>query len=272
MGYKGQRKIIKRVAAPKQWYLGKLKGVYATRPSAGPHKLRECIPLSVLLQQRLKYALSRDEARKIVKDKEGLIKVDGKIRRDHRYPLGQMDVVTIEKTNQNFRILYDIRGRFQPHKIDEKEAGFKLCKVVRKTIGKNKIPHIVTHDGRTIRYPHPDISLNDSIKFDLKTKQVSGVVKFNNGATVMLTGGNNIGRIGILQSIEKHPGSFDIAHIKDSRGHNFSTRIGNVMVIGDGKTPAISLPKGEGIKLNLIEERDQKMDEEESEESAEETD
>ena len=88
----------------------------------------------------------------------------------------------------------------------------------------------------------------------------------------MLTGGNNIGRIGILQSIEKHPGSFDIAHIKDSRGHNFSTRIGNVMVIGDGKTPAISLPKGEGIKLSLIEERDQKMDEEESEESAEETD
>lgn len=68
--------------------LSKLKGVYATRPSAGPHKLRECIPLSVLLQQRLKYALSRDEARKIVNDKEGLIKIDGKIRRDHRFPLG----------------------------------------------------------------------------------------------------------------------------------------------------------------------------------------
>jgi small subunit ribosomal protein S4e len=84
----------------------------------------------VLLQQRLKYALNRDEARKIVKDKEGLIKVDGKIRRDPRYPLGQMDVVTIEKTNENFRILYDIKGRFVPHKIDEKEAGFKLCKVV----------------------------------------------------------------------------------------------------------------------------------------------
>ena len=120
---------MKRVAAPKTWYLGKLKGVYGTRPSPGPHKLRECIPLNVLLQQRLKYALSRDEARKIVKDKEGLIKVDGKVRRDHRFPLGQMDVVTIEKTNEHFRILYDIKGRFQPHRIDAKEAGFKLCKV-----------------------------------------------------------------------------------------------------------------------------------------------
>jgi ribosomal protein S4E len=36
----------------------------------------------------LKYALTRDEARKIVKDKEGLIKIDGKVRRDPRFPLG----------------------------------------------------------------------------------------------------------------------------------------------------------------------------------------
>lgn len=155
---------MKRVAAPKAWYLGKLKGVYATRPSAGPHKLRECIPLSVLLQLRLKYALNRNEARKIVKDREGLIKVDGKIRRDHRFPLGIMDVVSIEKTNEHFRMLLDIKGRFQPHRIDAKEAGFKLVKVTSKQIGKAKIPHISTNDGRTIRFPHPDIEINDSIK------------------------------------------------------------------------------------------------------------
>ena len=89
------------------------------------------------------------------------------------------------------------------------------------------------------------------------------MIKFVNGATVYLTGGNNIGRIGIMQSVEKHPGSFDIAHIKDANGNSFATRVGNIFVIGDGKSPAISLPKGEGIKLTLIEERDQKMDEEE---------
>lgn len=266
MGYKGQRKIIKRVAAPKNWYLGKLKGVYGTRPTAGPHKLRECIPLNVLLQQRLKYALTRDEAMKIVLDKEGMVKIDGKVRRNHRFPLGIMDVVSIEKTNEHFRILLDIKGRFQPHRIDAKEAGFKLCKIVRKQIGKNKIPYIVTHDGRTIRFPHPDIEISDSIKLNVNTHEIDGCIKFVNGATVTLTGGNNMGRIGVLQSIEKHLGSFDIAHVKDSRGKHFSTRVGNVMVIGDGKTPAISLPKGEGIKLTLIEERDNKLgDEVESE-------
>lgn len=53
-----------------------------------------------------------------MKDKEGLIKIDGKVRRDPRFPLGIMDVVSIEKTNEHFRILYDVKGRFQPHRIE----------------------------------------------------------------------------------------------------------------------------------------------------------
>ncbi len=150
--------------APSHWSLDKLSGTYATRPSTGPHKLRECIPLSVLLRNRLKYALSGQEVLKIVKDKDANIKVDNKIRRDPKYPLGFQDVVSIPKTGENFRILYDVKGRFQPHRIDAKEAEFKLCKIKRKVLGKNKIPYVVTHDGRTIRFPHPDIKKNDTVK------------------------------------------------------------------------------------------------------------
>merc|ERR1712146_178896 len=117
---------------------------------------------NVLLQHRLGYALNRQEARKIVKNKDGLVKIDGKKRRDPRFPLGNMDVVSLEKTNQNFRILLDVKGRFQAHPIPSDEAKYKLCKVVKKTINKKKIPHVSTHDGRTFRYPHPDISLADS--------------------------------------------------------------------------------------------------------------
>merc|ERR1712137_477887 len=166
--------------------------------------------MSVLLQQRLKYALTRQESRKIANTREGNIRVDGKIRRNHRFPLGQMDVVSIEKTNEFFRILLDVKGRFNPHRIDAKEASFKLCKVVKKYIGKQKIPYVVTHDGRSFRFPHPDISKNDTLKVNLTNHEISSVIKYVNGATVYLTGGNNIGRIGILQSVEKHPGSFDI--------------------------------------------------------------
>ncbi len=56
-----------------------MKGVCGTKPSSSPQKLSESNPLNVLLYQRLKYALDRQEARKIVKDKEKLIIIEEKV-------------------------------------------------------------------------------------------------------------------------------------------------------------------------------------------------
>jgi len=86
----------------------------------------------------------------------------------------------------------------------------------------------------------------------------------------MLIGGNNVGRIGKITSIEKHPGSFEIVHVRDSKGNSFSTRIANILVIGDNKTTAVSIPKGEGIRLTLIQERDQRLGDESSDDDEEE--
>lgn len=68
--------------------LDKLGGVFAPRPSAGPHRLRESLPLIVMLRNRLKYAITRNEVEKIVKQRT--IKVDGKIRTDMTFPAGFM--------------------------------------------------------------------------------------------------------------------------------------------------------------------------------------
>lgn len=250
---------MKRMYAPSHWCLDKLKGVFATRPSTGPHKLRECIPLTVLLRNRLRYALSGQEAIKICRDKSANIKIDNRTRRDPRFPLGLMDVLSIPKTNENFRILYDIKGRFQPVRIEASEANFKLLKVIKKKLGKNKIPYIVTHDGRTIRYPHPTIKKNDTIKLNLTTGEIDGVVKFENGAQVFVTGGNNIGRVGVLMHVEHHPGSYEIVHIKDLSGNSFATRLSNIFIIGEGKKPLITLPKLGGQRQTLIEERAAKI-------------
>ncbi len=76
---------------------------------------------------------------------------------------------------------------------------------------------------------------------------------------MIIIGGNNIGRVGVLQHIEKHPSSFDIAHVKDANGHSFATRSGNVFVIGEGKKAVITLLPSRGIKLGLIEERDLRL-------------
>ena len=94
---------------------------------------------------------------------------------------------------------------------------------------------------------------------NLETNEVESLIKFENGAQVLLVGGNNIGRVGVLQHIEKHPSSFDIAHIKDTAGHSFATRVNNVFVIGEGKKSVISLLPAKGIKLSLIDERNKRL-------------
>jgi small subunit ribosomal protein S4e len=52
-------------------------------------------------------------------------------------------------------------------------------------------------------------------------------------------------------------GSFDIAHIKDANGKTFATRNSNVFVLGDKKS-SITLPEGDGLYLNILEEKQQR--------------
>merc|ERR1740129_1094371 len=186
--------------------------------------------------------------------------VDGKVRADMFYPAGFMDAVSIDKTKENFRLLYDTKGRFAMHKVSKEEATYKLCKVKKVERGPRGIPYARTHDGRTLRYPDPDVKSNDTVRLDLATGKVLDHVKFETGNLAMISGGNNIGRVGTIQHREKHPGSFEMVHVKDKVGHTFVTRLTNVTPIGPAGKPWISLPKGDGVKLSIIEDRQKKME------------
>jgi len=246
---------MKRLTAPKHWMLDKMGGTWAPKPSAGPHKRRECLPLMIFLRNRLKYALTRKEVISICLQR--FIKVDNKVRTDIKYPAGFMDVISIEKTNENFRLLYDTKGRFTVHRITPAESKFKLCKVRNVALGFRGIPYLTTFDGRTIRYPDPAVRNGDSIKFNLETNKIVDVVKFETGSLAMVTSGHNLGRVGVIEHKEKHMGSFDIVHLKDAAGQKFATRSGNVFMIGKSKS-LVTLPKLNGVRLSIVQERDQR--------------
>jgi len=188
--------------------------------------------------------------------RQRLIKVDNKVRTDPTYPTGFMDVISIEKSNEHYRILYDVKGRFTVHKLTAEESKYKLLKVKRVALGMRGVPHVVTHDGRTIRYPDPLVRAHDTIKFDLEDNKMVDFVKFDVGAMCMVTGGRNIGRVGTIQRRERHLGGHDIIHVKDAKDRTFATRMINIFVIGDHQKSWISLPKAKGIKLTIAEERD----------------
>merc|ERR1712203_403851 len=176
---------LKRLAAPKAWMLAKLGGAFTIKSSSGPHKQSASLPITLFIRNRLKYALSAKEVQTILKQR--LVKIDGNVRTDPKFPTGFMDVIQVEKTSENFRIIYDVKGRFTVHRITSQEAKYKLCKVREVKVGPNAVPYLYTTDGNLC----------------------------------MVTGGRNTGRVGTIMSRERHPGSFDIVHVKDASGHTF---------------------------------------------------
>ncbi|KAK1346588.1 hypothetical protein QTO34_000445 [Cnephaeus nilssonii] len=254
---------------PKHWMLHKLTSVLAPQPSSGPHKLRECLPLIIFLRNRLKYALSGvlklfkqgasslslrplegDEVKKIFMQR--FIKIDGKVRTDITYPDGFMDVISIDKTAENFRLICDTKGHFAVHCITPEEAKHKLCKVRKIFVGTKGIPHLLTHDACTIHYSDPLIK-------NFETGRITDFIKFDTRNPCIVTGGANLGRIGVITNRERHPGSFDVVHVKDANGNIFATQLSNIFVIGKGNKPWISLPRGKGIHLTIAEERGKRL-------------
>ena len=137
---------------------------------------------------------------------------------------------------------------------------YKLCKVNKKRLGDKGVPCVNLHDGRTIRYPDPLISEHDSVMVDIATNKITEFIKYDAGALVMLTGGRNAGRVGVITRREKHKGSFEVVHVKDASGHEFATRAGNVFVIGTGNKPMVSLPKGKGLRMSIVEELEKRKE------------
>ncbi|KAL0625778.1 40S ribosomal protein S4 [Plecturocebus cupreus] len=217
---RGPQKHLKQLAAPKHWMLDKLADVFAPYPSTGPRKLRECLSLIIFLRNRLKYALTGDEVKICIQQ---FIKINGKVRTEITYPAGFVDVISIDKTGENFHPIYDTKGHFAVHPITPEKAKYKLYKVRKIFVGTQGIPHLVTHDALTIRYPDPLIKVNDIIQIDLETSKITDFVKLDTGNLCMVTGGANLGRTDVITDGERHLGSFDVVHVKDANGKSFAT-------------------------------------------------
>ncbi|VFV17807.1 ribosomal protein x-linked [Lynx pardinus] len=236
----GPKKHLKHVVDPKHWMLDKLTHVCA----AHPHKLRECLLFIIFLRNRLNYALTGDQVKICMRR---FIKIDGKVQTDITYPAGFMDVIAGLQTGENFYLIYDTKSRFVVHQITPKEAKYKLYKVRKIFVGTKGILHLVTHDTRTIHYPDPLIKVNDRIQIDSETVNSTDFIKLDTGNLCMVTGGANLGRIGVITNRERYPGSFDVVHVKDANSSSFATWLSNILLLA------------KGICLTIAEERDKRL-------------
>uniref|UniRef100_S4RTT1 Ribosomal protein S4 X-linked n=1 Tax=Petromyzon marinus TaxID=7757 RepID=S4RTT1_PETMA len=143
------------------------------------------------------------------------------------------------------------KGRFAVHKITANGA-----KVKKGRVGTKGITLLVTHHA-TIRYPDALIKVNDAAQLDLEAGKITDFIKFDSANLCMVTGGANLGRIGVIANRERQLGSLAVAHVKDANGNTFATRPGIIFVVGKGQKPWVSLPRGKALRLTIDEERDQ---------------
>ncbi|KXA90105.1 hypothetical protein AKJ37_05495 [candidate division MSBL1 archaeon SCGC-AAA259I09] len=240
MAKKGDKKHLKRLNTPKVRKAPKKEKKWATASSPGPHSADASIPLSVAMRESLKIARTTKEAKKILG--RGRVKIDGKVRRDPKYPVGFMDLVEIPKAGEIWRVIYDRRGHLQFYEVDEDESQFKLAKVVGKHPYKGGKLQLSLHDGRTIVGNFEDIDVKDTVKVGLPDFEVEDHIPCEEGNPAFVMGGTNVGRKGKIKEIMEIGGSSSNRFVIETDGEEFQSPEHFVFIIGKEKSE-ISLPE-----------------------------
>lgn len=194
-------KHLKRYMMPRTWRLPRKEHVWAPKPSPGPHPQKRAIPLVVAIRDILGLVDTSSEAKKNLSSKYVL--VDGAPRRNHRFPLGLMDVVYLTKEKKGYRVMLNPRGQIVMRPLEQTEIGWKLVRIMDKTVIKGGKMQLNLHDGRNIVTEETKIRTGDVLKISLPEQKILEIIPMQEESLALLTGGTHIGRICRIKRIEK---------------------------------------------------------------------
>lgn len=238
MARKSGPRQLKREASPAFWPIDRKRLTWTPRTHPGPHPRINSIPMVMVLREILGQARTAREAIHIISS--GKVKVDGKVRRDHRFPVGLMDVLQIQGATQAFRILPRPNVGLTPTPIDAKESGFKLCKI----IGKRNIPggrtQLNLHDGRSMiieandsrQKTSEEYGVGAAIQLGVPGQKILAQVPFKAGALGLVVNGRNQGLAGKIESITPGTHARDRSVRIQAAGGSFETPAAYVIPVG----------------------------------------
>ena len=232
-------KHLKRLNAPRNLSLHRKEYKWTIKPSPGPHSIKTCVPLSLIVRNYLKLCDTQREAKRIIS--KGDILIDGIKRKKYKFPCGLMDVISIPKIKKNYRILFDHKGKLTPVPIHSKDAEWKLCRIENKIIVKGNQIQLNLHDGRNKTIKKDEYKTGDVLRISLKDNKIVNFYKFFKGNISMIIGGSHIGETANIEDIEIIPSSKPNL-VKMKGKTEFSTIQDYVFPIGKDK-PVIELPE-----------------------------
>jgi len=253
MARTGSRKSLKRLNTPKFMQIPRKHGKYFVNPRAGPHPARDCLPLLHIVRDLFKIVDVYKDAKKLITS--GNFMVDGKVVKDIKYPVGLMDVLSIERINKYYRVLPYPHHKYILQEISEEESHYKLCRINNKTTVKGGHLQLNLHDGRNIllrvqdpRSPKEDIyKVMDVLKISVPEQEILKLLKFQKGNLAIITSGlkQDVGSIGKIVNIKKRYGPKASTVSIEQDGKSTETLYDYTFIIGEDKSEII-LPKIEG--------------------------
>jgi small subunit ribosomal protein S4e len=171
---------------------------WVATPNPGAHPRNESIPLLLIVRDILGYADTSKEAKKIIHD--GLVSVDKKARRDHKYSAGLMDVIEIPTLSKHYRLVPGKKG-LELKEIDEKDSNIKPCRIINKTKVRGGKTQIALHDGGTILADTDEYKTNDTLVIKLPERKMSETIRFEKGNLALIYKGRHKGMSGKIKDI-----------------------------------------------------------------------
>jgi small subunit ribosomal protein S4e len=190
--------------APLNWPLNRKESKWITRPNPGPHSLKRCLPVILLLKGILNCAKNSREVKKILQN--GDILVNKRIVKDLKFPIGVMDNVEVKSKNEFFRLFINSNNKYHLKKIDKDECNLKLCKIINKKILSKGITQLNLYDGRNILVEKDSYKTGDTILLNLETNKIVSHLKLEKDAFAYLIGGKYIGNTGKIELITERNG------------------------------------------------------------------
>ncbi len=239
---------LRRSSSPEFWPILRKEYVWTVNPSPGPHSKDRCIPIGIIIRDLLGYARTMREARRVLG--EGKVKVDGRIVRDYKFPVGLMDVVEIVPSGETYRVVPHPVKHMVLHPIPKDEASFKLLRIEGKTIVKGRAVQLHFHDGRNhlLKDPSEDVfKTYDVVKMTIPKQEIIDHIKFEEGVLAVVIAGRNIGKVGRVVDVKKVFKTANALVTMESDGESFRTILDYVFVIGM-EEPLITLPEYGGEK------------------------
>ncbi|MHA1885294.1 MAG: 30S ribosomal protein S4e [Promethearchaeota archaeon] len=248
MARHGGQKTLKRLNTPAFLQIKRKHGKFFIKASPGPHPSRICFPLLHIVRDLLKITNTHREAKKLIG--LGYFKIDGQVVKDKGFPVGLMDVLSIDKTNEHYRILPDSHYGLILHRIPEEESTYKLCRINNKTTVKGGHIQLNLHDGRNIlinvknpRTPKEDVYKRmDVLKITIPEQEIVKNLNFKENNLAIIMSGKNIGQVGKIISILKRFGpKASTVSIQHNGGHT-ETLYDYTFIVGEEQSE-IDLPK-----------------------------